>query len=66
MREWVSVRGSWVQEGGRDSLVDGVFGDVDEEEGKHVGNEERAGSLKVVEECGLGFVVGGCGGGATR
>lgn len=28
-----------VEEGGGDALVDGVFGDIDEEEGEHVGEE---------------------------
>ena len=30
-------RGEGKQEGRRDALVDGVFGDVDEEEGEHAG-----------------------------
>lgn len=34
-------------------MVDGVFGDVDEEEGEHVGDEEGAGAAE------LGFEEGG-------
>jgi hypothetical protein len=38
--------GKWEEEGGCHALVDGVFGNVDEEEREHVGEEEGAGAAE--------------------
>lgn len=67
--EWGGGRGGAGGGGGReeerggDGLVDGVFGDVDEQEGEHVGEEELLGALEVVVEGGGEEGPGGGGGG---
>lgn len=44
----VGRAGKGVEERGRDALVDGVFGDVHEEKGEHIGDEESPGAPQVL------------------
>ena len=48
--------GEGEEEGGGYALVDRVFGDVDQEEGEHVREEEAPGPVEVGEEVGSGVV----------
>lgn len=52
--EGVTRGGSFEEQGRGHALVDGVFGDVDEEEGEHVGEEEGACAAEVLCKAGFG------------